>query len=306
MIHTFTANPAVDRTYRVDHLMLDEPLRPAERTDLPGGKGVNVARAVRLLGGQVTCHGPVAGHSGRWLVQALEEEELDHRLHVASGDSWATRTTTVVTDHQHAVLVYDRGDQVPTEALETVVDGCLAELAASQVLVVSGSLPVGDHLSALRTLLAGARDRDVRVVVDASGPSLQVALDVGVDVVKVDRSEAAEVTGAQQPNESVMALRRHCHRAVVTDGAAGAVASDGAGGLLTVATPTVEAAHPAGSGDVFTAVVADAMVRGHHWHRSLRRAAAAGAANTLEPGAGRFDLSQLERLVQRTPPPRPS
>jgi 1-phosphofructokinase family hexose kinase len=305
VIRTFTANPAVDRTFNVEELRLDVPLRPFARRELPGGKGINVARAIGYLGGRAHCYGVVGGYAGRWFVDELDAEGLAHRFVVDGSGSWQTRTTTVVTDDRHAVLVYDRGDPIPQQALLDAVERCLTDLEQGVLLVISGSLPEGDHEAAFLRLMVEARNLGAVTIVDSSDAGLRVALACGVDTIKVDHEEAAEVTGSTNPAAAAIALLDGCDRAVVTAGASGAVAVTRSGDRFRVATPQVGARHPAGSGDAFAAALALGHMAGSGWADALRSAAAAGAANTLVLGAGRLERDTYDDLVARTPLPSP-
>ena len=305
VIRTFTANPAVDRTFHVEELKLDVPLRPLARQELPGGKGINVARAVGCLRGRARCFGVVGGHAGRWFVDELSAEGLDHRFLVDESGSWQTRSTTVVTEDRHAMLVYDRGDLVPQQALLDAVEQCLTDLERGDVLVLSGSLPEGDHQAAFVRLVVEARNLGAVIMVDSSGDGLRVALANGVDMIKVDHEEAAEVTGCHDPAAAAIALLDGCDRAVVTVGASGAMAVTRSRERFRVPTPQVDARHPAGSGDAFAAALALGRTAGSGWAEALRSAAAAGAANTLVLGAGRLDRDTYDDLVARTPLPSP-
>jgi 1-phosphofructokinase family hexose kinase len=305
VIRTFTANPAVDRTFNVDDLRLDVPLRPFARQELPGGKGINVARTVGYLGGHARCYGVVGGHAGRWFVDELSAEGLDHRFVVDGSGSWQTRTTTVVTDDRHAMLVYDRGDPVPQKALLDAIERCLADLEQGSLLVLSGSLPEGDHEAAFRHLMVEARNLGAVTMVDSSGIGLRIALANGVDTIKVDHEEAAEVTGHTEPAAAAIALLDGCDQAVVTAGAEGAVAVARSGERFRVPAPQVEARHPAGSGDAFAAALAVGHTTAVGWADALRNAAAAGAANTLVLGAGRLERTTYDELMARTPRPTP-
>jgi hypothetical protein len=69
-----TPSPAIDRTAHVGRIVHGEILRPIELVALPGGKGVNAARAAARLGGRVMTTGIAGGHAGRWIVDALAAE----------------------------------------------------------------------------------------------------------------------------------------------------------------------------------------------------------------------------------------
>ena len=73
---TIVPKPAVDKTAVIPNFRLGEINRPQELIVLPGGKGLNVARAARTLGAEVFTCLLLAGHAGRWMMQALAEEGI--------------------------------------------------------------------------------------------------------------------------------------------------------------------------------------------------------------------------------------
>ena len=64
---TVTANPAIDVSTSVGSVVSERKLRCRTAVYEPGGGGVNVARAIRRLGGAVTAIFPAGGPSGRQL-----------------------------------------------------------------------------------------------------------------------------------------------------------------------------------------------------------------------------------------------
>ena len=101
-----TPSPAIDRTAHVGRIVHGEILRPIELVALPGGKGVNAARAAARLGGRVMTTGIAGGHAGRWIVESLAAEGLDPHWAPAEAES---RTTYVTVDHAGtSVIVYER------------------------------------------------------------------------------------------------------------------------------------------------------------------------------------------------------
>jgi len=137
-----TPSPAIDRTAHVERLVLGEILRPIELVALPGGKGVNAARAAARLGGTVMTTGIAGGHAGRWIVDGLAAEGLDPHFSYATAESRTTYVT--VDDEGAAVVVYER----PSPATEAEFDDFL-QLLEEDLLprcgraLVAGSLPAG-------------------------------------------------------------------------------------------------------------------------------------------------------------------
>ena len=83
MIVCVAANPSIDRLFEVDRVELGTIHRPDAFVMVPGGKGLNVARAAASLGADVLAVGILAGHAGRWLEEALAAEG------VPSAFAWA-------------------------------------------------------------------------------------------------------------------------------------------------------------------------------------------------------------------------
>ena len=210
MILCVTPNPAIDRTARVARLTFGAVLRPTEVLALPGGKGINVARAAHALGALVTTTGFAGGHAGRWLVEALDAEGLNPRFVPVPGE---TRTTYVdrrcgwplcarVRAGRHRV----REDDVGAPARPCWRP---SSLPSATWLAICGSPPPGMDARDLRRGRRGeprrgpAMPRRCRVAL-----RLAAALDARPDVVKVSRDEAETVTGSERGRRRAPRLGR--------------------------------------------------------------------------------------------------
>jgi 1-phosphofructokinase family hexose kinase len=309
-----TPNPAIDRTARVDRIRSDTVLRPTELVVLPGGKGVNLARAASRLGSIVTTTGIVAGHAGRWLVEALAAEGLNPRFAEAAEPGAETRTTyTIVDDAGRSILVYEPSSPMGAADAGRLVDLIRSELLAStRAVALAGSLPVGLPVTLVGDIIRAAREAGRRCLVDTSGAALRAALQAGPDVVKVALDEAHAALagrgtesrpgsgGGDGPPSLVAA------RALVATGAASAIVTDGPrtvgavdrDGAWVVEPPRVRAVSPTGSGDAVAAGFLVGLDAGRPFAEAVAHGVAAGAANALGLGAGRFDPADVERLLR--------
>jgi tagatose 6-phosphate kinase len=286
-----TPAPAIDRTARVERIVHDRVLRPLELHALPGGKGVNAARAAVALGGRVITTGIAGGHAGRWIVESLAAEGLEPHWSFAKAEA---RTAYVVVDDEGAsILVYER----PAVATPDEYASFL-RLLGEQLLphvgmaVVAGSIPAGLDTKGHGAIVRVCRKAGVPLLVDASGQGLVSALAAGPDIVKIGRVEAAEaevVTKDADATETALTLvDRGARLAVVTDGAADVAAADGAS-VWRVSVPQVEAVNPVGSGDSFNAAMSLALMDGADIPTALARGVAAGSANALTISAASLD-----------------
>lgn len=269
-----------------------EVLRPIELHVLPGGKGVNAARAAVALGGRVITTGIAGGHTGRWLVEALSAEGLEPHWSFAKAES---RTTYVTVDRDgRSVLVYER-PAVATEDEFANFLRLLEErlLPTSARAIVAGSIPTGVTAGGHAAIVETCRRASVPLLVDASGPGLLAALEGSPDIVKIGRAEAVEagivVDGAPSSEVAGALVARGARLAVVTDGPADVVAAD-ATALWRLTAPRIDAVNPVGSGDAFNAAMSLALMEGADIAAGLRKGVAAGAANALTMSAGSIDL----------------
>src|SRR5688500_14245445 len=75
-IITVTFNPAIDKSTTISSLAPEKKLRCSEPKFEPGGGGINVARAIKRLGGQAKAIYPAGGYTGKFLNELLESEGI--------------------------------------------------------------------------------------------------------------------------------------------------------------------------------------------------------------------------------------
>ena len=116
MILTVTANAAVDKTLTVPNLQLGHRHRAQQGIVIPGGKGVNVARALKRLGEPVIATGLAGGRTGSHILDGMTEEGILNDFVRIRGES---RTSTVVVDPTSGVQteIYEYGPEVGEDEL---------------------------------------------------------------------------------------------------------------------------------------------------------------------------------------------
>ena len=301
------ANPSVDRLYEVSRLTEGEIHRPLTTVAVPGGKGLNAARAAATLGGSVTAVGIVAGRTGDWVAERLADLGLDVRLTRARGE---TRTCVSILDRSSGALteIYERGDEIEPAAWDELEATIVGEMERGDVAAVglSGSLPAGAPADGFGRIarLAGSMPRPIAVLVDTYGPALRPVLAERPALVKVNAAEASEA-GAIAVTDAASAVRAGevliaagAGSVVVTLGADGAVVGDGIRWTRLV-PPDLRGPFPVGSGDAFLAGLAVAYERGEPLVDGARLGMAAAIANAQVPGAGVLDLGSVEGIRGR-------
>jgi tagatose 6-phosphate kinase len=304
------ANPSIDRLYEVDRLAIGTIHRPDDPVAVPGGKGLNAARAAARLGGSVTAAAIVAGRAGDWIAERLAALAIDARLARSSGE---TRTCISVLDRSSSLLTefYEHGEAIDPFAwdeLEAIVE---RELAMGDIatLAVSGSLPVGAPPDGYARIarIAAAVARPVPVLVDASGPALAAVLAERPAIVKLNAGEVAASTARPVSDATSAAAAADVLRdagaacVAVTLGSGGAVVV-GPGERTHLLPPEIHGLYSVGSGDAFLAGLAVACARGEPVVDAARYGLAAGIANALVPGAGELDPTAIEGILGQIRP----
>ncbi|MEV0594892.1 1-phosphofructokinase [Nonomuraea cavernae] len=303
MILTLTLNPSLDRTIEIASLARGAVIRAAAARLDPGGKGVNVSRA--LLANAVASRAvvPFGGDEGRQLVRLLALEGLDMVTVPVAG---TTRSNVTLAEPDGTVTkINEPGTALTPAELDTVADAVLAAAHEADWVVASGSLPPevpADVFARLCRRFAGA---GIHVAVDTSGPALVAALGAGPALVKPNLDELAAATGLPilrvgDVVEAADLLRAAGARTVLASlGADGAVLLQDRGvwyGEAAVSEPRSSV----GAGD---AMLAGFLAGGGRGEAALVEALAWGAAAVRLPGSRMPGPSDIDRAHVRTGPP---
>lgn len=295
MITCLGLSPALDVTYGVPLLTPGRIHRPSWKLTLPGGKSLNVARALMLLGDDPCAIAPLGGGSGAEIQRLLGESGV-RTLPIETKEPTRTCVSIVHADDGQITELYEHAPPLASETWERL-EGAIDRVSTGW-LAVSGSVPAGGEDALIRAL-ASAADSGARIALDVRGEALADALDaMPVRLVKVNRAEAEELVGPGEPVVLAQALRqRGAATAIVTDGAHGSVAADEAG-LWRVGAP-LAGRYTVGAGDCFLAGALHALDARAGLPAALRHAGATAAANTVQPGAALFDPADVAALLEQ-------
>jgi 1-phosphofructokinase family hexose kinase len=270
----------------------------------PGGKGLNVARALRILGSAPLCMGFIGGHTGRLVADLAVKEGLQCEWTMIDAE---TRSCCLIVGESsgETSVVNEPGPQVSADDWLRLRQDILAAAAHADYVCLSGSLPPGSPPDILTDFLAEFQHSGKRVWVDTSGAALHSALKAQPDGIKINHLEVAEITQqkVETVEEAISAARAvrqmGIAQVVITLGKLGAVLVS-KNGAYYAAAPRIQAISTVGSGDVFFAGLMHALTKGAAEHDALRQAVVAGAANALTVGGGHFHLEDFDGLLKET------
>jgi 1-phosphofructokinase family hexose kinase len=308
VIVTVTLNAAQDRTVSVPNFHMGGRNRAIESLTLPGGKGVNVARALRRLGQPVIATGLAGGRAGTYIIEGLTAEGVLNDF-VRIGEE--SRTSTAVIDPTSAqqTEINEVGPVVAAAELSILYEKLSYLSSGGQVFVIAGSLPSGVPQEIYRDIVELLRKRGIFTVIDAAGPPFKRAVAAHPDLVSPNIREAEEIVGYEfnDDSDSAAGAATLCEM-----GAQGALIH-GYNGCVARLVPHGERSHrtyraafsartavsTVGSGDSFLAGFLSAWIQKAPPEQALAQAVAAGAANTLQLGAGVFDLEDMEAFMRQ-------
>jgi 1-phosphofructokinase family hexose kinase len=302
MILCITPNPALDRTLLVPRLRLGNVHRAQKIIVAAGGKGLNVARTIRILGGEPLCMGFAGGHGGRLLADLAQSEGL------ASSWTWTgseTRSCTIlIAQDGDATLINEPGMSVSVADWKQLRQDVQKQLPLVSRVCFSGSLPPNSSETDLQGLFDVLVDSGKQIWVDTSAMGLDTALAYADLCIKVNGDEIGEMLGleindmASAERAFVMLSERGLTTALITLGSAGALLSTSEGRWYAQG-PSVAVISTVGSGDAFLGGLVSALDSGKHWPEALGDAVAAGTANTLSAGGGQFGLETFRAIREQ-------
>ena len=304
VIVTVTANAALDRTLTVPVFQIGYRHRSSDVLTLAGGKGINVARALKLLDVPVVATGLTGGRTGTRIVEELTSEAILNDFVRIAGES---RTSTAVVDPTSGTYteINEWGPEVSAAELDMLMEKLHYLSRGADFVVLAGSLPrkvpTEFYADAIRDLVR----RDVRVVLDSEGEAMQLGVQAGPFLVSPNQGEAEQLVGQELEDDDdfLMALD-----AIAEMGARNVVITleNGCFALLRLGrktrrmrafAPRVEPLSGVGSGDVLLAQLLAALVEERSPDYAVRLAVAAGAASVRAVGAGRFDPQLAAELA---------
>ena len=304
MIITVTLNAAIDKSLSVPNFRLGRRHRSVEQTTLAGGKGVNVARALKTLGQPVIATGFAGGATGTRVVEQLTAESILNDFVRISDES---RTNTAVHDPTNGeqTEINERGPAVTPGEVELFRDKLLYLARGADFVVMAGSLPRGVESDLYSDLLRELHRIGVTTLIDAEGEPLRQAVRAEPHVISPNILEAEELVGHEfnDDDDRVHAVREMtvlgAREAIMTtpDGCFAAMQVDGSPTLLRARIEERETVAAVGAGDAFLAGFVASRYTGADPEDCLRFGVACGAESTQRLGAGLVDPARVERLV---------
>jgi 1-phosphofructokinase family hexose kinase len=304
MIVTVTLNAAVDRTLAVPSFQIGQRHRASVGFTSAGGKGINIARALKRLGAPVVATGLAGGRTGTLIVEELTAEGILNDFVRIREES---RTSTAVLDPTSNAYteINEWGPEVQEDELEILADKLAYLCQGAEFLVLAGSLPRGVEPGFYGELIREANRRGVATILDAEGEALRLGVEAEPHLVSPNMREAEALVGHEFSDSEDLAggldeiAELGARNVLITleTGCYALFREDRDEVRLRADAPIVEAVSRVGAGDTLLAGFVAARLSGRPFEEAVRAGVGAGSASVLEAGPGRFDPREAGRLA---------
>ncbi len=308
MILCINANAAIDKTVIIDRFHLNEIHRPQSVISLPGGKGANVAKALKRLGETPLISGWLGGFNGRFIEAGLQADGIDTAFVYVDFES---RTCLSILDPEEGTLteIYERGDPIPAGKVEELESTFRRLVGTCSAVTLSGSLPPGVPANFYARLTSIANEAHLPVFLDSSGDALKQGIEGGkLYLIKPNIKEFADLAGRKaeeltDPGDlarlAVEVSNRYKTIVALSMGPSGVLVASGSE-TYRVVPPRIPIKSAVGSGDCLLAGITYGVTHGFSLREAARYGAAAGTANALSVGAGMFSTDDFMHVLAQT------
>ncbi len=292
MIRTVCLNPAIDKTIQVPGFTLDAVNRVTELRSDAGGKGINVSKVVKELGGTSKAYAILAGDAGRSIKSMVEAQGIE----VVSVDvEGETRTNTKIVDQQ----LHTNTDVNEPGPVVTVAD-----IAEGDTVILAGSIPAGAPKDTYATWVKACKAAGAKVFLDADGEVLDHGISAGPSMIKPNDHELSGMVGRDLDTlEKIDAAARE----IMDRGVEWVTVSMGGEGALFVtpektykaSSPKVKVGSTVGAGDSVVAAIAYAQDEGLDIIDTIKLAVATGSANVSMEGTQAAPRTLVDSLIDQ-------
>jgi 6-phosphofructokinase 2 len=302
MIYTVTLNPALDRFIVVEQLLTEDTTRILSETAYAAGKGINVSRVIRELGGHSVALGLVGGYEGLQLEGLLINAGVISDFTRISGE---TRTNIILREQTKGqqYVIGAAGPEVNATEIGLFYHN-FSQIQNMEYLILSGSIPRGVTPNLYGQLILAGKKKNAFIVIDTDGKSLRESIEYQPTCIKPNTYELSRLAERELQTESeIMGFCEKIHQKgipyiLVSRGRKGLLLSSVKQKIKAIAPP-VEVDSTVGAGDSVVGGFVLAHSRGKDLADCMRLACAAGTATAQTPGTELCHRAGAEAILPR-------
>lgn len=294
MVYTVTFNPAIDYVARVEKLTLGETNRTKEESIHPGGKGINVSIVLNRLGVDSRALGFIGGFTGAAIEDMLENTGIATDFIHCEGNT----RINIKLKEQSETEINGKGVVINISEMDALLVK-LKQLKQRDILVLAGSIPAGMSADLYADIIKTLPNRDIKVIVDATGELLKRTLPLKPFLVKPNVQELSELFGMRiSSREDIIAgakklISLGARNVIVSMGGEGALMITESGETLYCESPEGKVIDTVGAGDSLVAGFIAGYLQNGTYREALHTGVAAGSATAFSKW-----LAEKEQVVQ--------
>ncbi len=306
MIVTVTMNPAIDKTVdieafvhgglnRVKHIIMDA-----------GGKGINVSKTIKALGGDSIATGFIGGNNGNAIAKMLQGDKVNAEFVPIDGE---TRINTKIVEEDGTVTELNEAGPEISEEEQKKLEKQLMQYAKEDTwFVLSGSVPTGVLKTIYGDIIRKVHEKGAKVFLDADGELFTQSLVAKPDVIKPNRVELEKYIGANHSlteeellNVGNELLEQGIGTVIISLGHEGALFLTKEQSLKCAAIP-VRVHSTVGAGDALVAAFTYGMDKGEDFETCAKLGIATSAGAVSTEGTKPPTRPMVDELIQLVKP----
>lgn len=302
MIYTVTLNPALDRTIVIDKLVEEDTIRIVDESAFAGGKGIDVSRVIKELGGQSIALGFIGGFEGLKLEGLLINAGVVTDFVRIGGE---TRTNIFIKEESTGsqFSISAAGPEISAAEIGSIYHRLL-QINDMEYLIISGSLPRGVSSNLYGQIIHAGRRNGAFVMLDTDGKTLKDSVEYLPTCIKPNRFELSRLVGRDLKTEKeLLGACDELHEkgipnVLLSRGSEGLILST-PGRKIRGKGPAVAVGSAVGAGDSAVAGFILAHSRKDNIEDCVRLACAAGTATAMNPGTELCHMPEVAEILPK-------
>jgi 6-phosphofructokinase 2 len=301
MIYTITLDPALERTLDVEEFIYDDVNNIVSEDRQAGGKGIDVSRVIKELGGYSVALGFVGGYNGHEIEGRVVNEGIACDFTVTKGES---RNNIVINQRKKTMQTFLSAAMTAVSPIEvSAFYSRIKAIPRESYVVMVGPISGGLTENFWAQLITVMKEKDIKVILDADGQALKRGVDAGPFLIKPNVHELSRLTdrSVREVDEILKEAEPYLEKVenlAVSMGPRGAVGISKRERIF-VAPPKVDVKSSAGAGDALIGGLVFALNEGRDFRDALALGVACGTASTLNPGCASCSRSDVYEILEQ-------
>lgn len=299
MIYTVTFNPSIDYIVDVKNFELGSVNRTSAELMFPGGKGINVSMVLSNLGFENTALGFLAGFTGKSVQKMLEVNGVNADfIDVEEG---LTRINVKIRAQQESEI-NGMGPAIKESDIEKLYEK-LDNIKDGDILVLAGSIPAVMPETMYSDIMEHLKDKDVKIVVDATKDLLLNVLKYKPFFIKPNNHELGEIFDVElNTRDEVVPYAKKmqekgARNVLVSMAGEGAVLVAEDGQVYKSPCPEGKVKNSVGAGDSMVAGFIAGYLESGDYKKALNKGLVTGSASAFSDNlATKEEVEALEKV----------